>query len=208
MPELYLVTPPLADAGTFLPVLERGLDRHQPAALLLRLAGGMTDTAALGVVTAIGAAVQHRGIALILEDSPALARQAGCDGVHLSRAYTALSVRDVRRMLGDDLQLGVAAGTSRDRAMQAGEDGADYVCFGPEPASTDQTHPDRDTTDAPPEDPQPVAALAQWWSVMMELPVVACAPTPEDAAQLATSTADFIMPSAQWWDNPPAWPAL
>nr|WP_230975633.1 thiamine phosphate synthase [Acetobacter garciniae] len=221
-----MVTPPLADAQPFLPTVERALDRYQPAALLLRLVDGLTDAAALPVITAIAAAVQPKGVALMLEDRPALARQTGCDGVHLSANYTALNVRDVRRMLGDELQLGVAAGTSRDAAMQAGEDGADYISFGPEPdaASNANTQNTQAAATQPPEiagsdngghvtadaEPEnaPVAALAQWWSVMMELPVVACARTPDDARQLASGTADFLMPSATWWDNPTDWPTL
>ena len=192
MSELYLVTPALLQADAFLPVLEQGLDRHQPAALLLRLGEGLAPAAATAIIGAIRPLVQQKGIALMLEDAPALAVQTGCDGVHLSPSYTAASVRDVRRQIGDDVQLGVAVGSSRDGAMRAGEEGADYVCF--TPGGADGA-----------EDAQPVQALAQWWCMMMELPAVAFASTPEEARALAGADVDFVMPATSWWDNSAQW---
>lgn len=192
MSELYLVTPPLLHADAFLPVLEQRLAHHQPVALLLRLGGGLAPAAQIELIGAIRPLVQNSGVALMLEDAPALAMQTGCDGVHLSASYQAASVRDVRRQIGDELQLGVAVGSSRDAAMRAGEDGADYICFAP------------DTPDKA-EATQAVQALAQWWCMMMELPAVACAATPEDARSLAGCDVDFVMPDSCWWDDPTPW---
>ncbi|MFT8732234.1 MAG: thiamine phosphate synthase [Acetobacter fabarum] len=192
MSELYLVTPALLHADAFLPVLEQRLANHQPAALLLRLADGIAPAAAIALIGAIRPLVQHEGIALMLEDAPELAVQTGCDGVHLSQSYTAASVRDVRRQIGDELQLGVAVGSSRDGAMRAGEEGADYVCFAPDAAQSAEAT-------------QAVLALAQWWCMMMELPAVACAATPEDVRALAGCDTDFVMPDTNWWDDPSPW---
>ncbi len=190
--ELYLVTPPLLHADAFLPVLEQRLAHHQPAALLLRLGGGLTPVAAIDLIGAIRPLVQNMGIALMLEDAPALAIQTGCDGVHLSSSYQDASVRDVRRQIGDELQLGVVVGSSRDAAMRAGEEGADYICFAPDaPDKAEAT--------------QAVQALAQWWCMMMELPAVACASTPEEARTLAGCDVDFVMPDVCWWDDPTPW---
>ncbi len=41
-----------------------------------------------------------------------------------------MSAGGARKLLGPDLALGVTCHGSRDLAMQAGEDGADYVAFG------------------------------------------------------------------------------
>ncbi|MCP1241574.1 thiamine phosphate synthase [Acetobacter lambici] len=192
MSELYLVTPALLHADAFLPVLEQRLAHHQPAALLLRLAGGVAPDAAMAVIGVIRPLVQDKGIALMLEDAPELAVQSGCDGVHLSRSYVAASVRDVRRQIGDELQLGVTVGSGRDDAMRAGEEGADYVCFAPDaPDGAEET--------------QAVLALAQWWCMMMELPAVAFAATPEQATALVGCDVDFVMPATSWWDDPAQW---
>ncbi|MFT8419838.1 MAG: thiamine phosphate synthase [Acetobacter sp.] len=194
MSELYLVTPPLLHADAFLPVLEQRLAHHQPAALLLRLAGELDQDAAAALIGVVRPVVQQQGIALMLENAPELAAQTGCDGVHLSLSH-ATSVRDVRRQIGDALQLGVAVGSSRDAAMRAGEEGADYICFSPDAADG------ADQADAT----QAMQAVAQWWCMMMELPGVACASTPEDARALVGCDVDFVMPDPCWWDDPAPW---
>lgn len=193
MSELYLVTPPLLHADAFMPVLEQRLAHHQPAALLLRLADGVTPVAATAIIGVIRPIVQQMGVALMLEDAPDMAVQTGCDGVHLSLSHTGGSVRDVRRQIGDELQLGVAVGSSRDAAMRAGEEGADYICFAP------------DAEGAADATAQAVQALAQWWCMMMELPAVAIARTPEEATALVGCDADFVMPATAWWDDPALW---
>lgn len=41
--------------------------------------------------------------------------------------------------------------------------------------------------------------------MMMELPAVALARTPEEAAALVGIDVDFVMPAASWWDDPALW---
>ncbi|MBO6038233.1 MAG: thiamine phosphate synthase [Acetobacter sp.] len=194
MCELYLSTPLLDRVAGFMPVLKRALEQYQPAALLLRLAP-MGDEEAQEQLAILQSFVQEKQIALILENKPELACQTGCDGVHLSLEYPVRSVQDVRRLLGEDRQLGVAAGLSRDKAMCAGEDGADYVSF--ESPRDYKKDPKQEEEHA-----NQVVSLVQWWSEMMELPVVACAHTPYQRAVLAISGADFFMPDEQWWEVP------
>lgn len=196
--EFYLATPILQDGEAFLPVLAQGLARQCPAAVLLRLADA-PEAQLIKIIKTIQPLVQGQDIALMLQDRPALAQKTGCDGVHLSAAFTGGSVRDIRKALGDDLQLGVTVGTSRDAAMCAGEGGADYVLFS---ASTGPRQEDDNLTDA---EPESLAALVQWWCMMMELPAVACASTPEEARTLAGCDVDFVMPDACWWDDPTPW---
>lgn len=186
--ELYLVTPVLSDVAAFLPRLEKTLSTLPASALLLRLAPA-ADSVLHDQILKIRQPVQDRGIALMLDGHPALARQTECDGAHVDAASTA----DARRALGDSLQLGAFCGTSRDIAMQAGEKGADYIAFGPFAAP------------APEED----LALLRWWSEMMELPVVAdcTADTSPDEPLLRqlSATADFIAlgrDSDQIWTTP------
>ncbi|KXV56683.1 thiamine phosphate pyrophosphorylase [Acetobacter tropicalis] len=196
--DLYLATPILQDGEAFLPDLVRGLAAQPPAALLLRLADA-PESRLITQIQKIQPLVQAQDIALMLEDRPALALKTGCDGVHLSTGFTASSVRDVRKSIGDALQLGVAVGASRDAAMRAGEDGADYVCFsaeGAEGAAQDE------------DEPEDLTALVRWWCLMMELPAVVLAPEPTDVAGFVQAGADFIMPAATFWAHPQDWPSL
>lgn len=150
--ELYLVTPVISDAAQFLPRLEPVLRACPVAAIRLRLAPGPREVQA-GVIEALRGPIQEQGVALMLDGLPALARATGCDGAHVD----ASDVVAARKALGDDLQLGAFCGMSRDLAMQAGMEGADYVSFGAF----------SETSDAE------AVALLRWWTEVMELPAVA-----------------------------------
>ena len=70
----------------------------------------------------------HPSTTVIINDRPDIALLAGADGVHLGQ--TDLSCRDVRRLIGRQLLIGVS--TSRlEQARHAQLDGADYCGVGP-----------------------------------------------------------------------------
>ncbi|MFT8369130.1 MAG: thiamine phosphate synthase [Acetobacter papayae] len=193
--ELYLATPVLAQAEPFLSALHRQLAMCQPAALLLRLppVAQMPDSAAAPLVAAVASCVQPMGIALMLQNRAALAVAQACDGVHLC-GDEAPDTATARRVVGEAMQLGVDVGLSRDHAMRAGEEGADYICFTP-----------GEDVAATPESVAAVLELTRWWAVMMELPVVAQASAAAEVAPLTAAGADFIMPAQGWWDSPQDW---
>ena len=79
------------------------------------------------------------GAAFIVNDSMALAKRLGADGVHLGQSDG--DVREARALLGPDAQIGRTCHDSRHLAMTAGEDGADYVAFGAfYPTTTKPSH--------------------------------------------------------------------
>ncbi|MCX2561326.1 thiamine phosphate synthase [Acetobacter farinalis] len=191
--DVYLATPVLRDAGSFLPDLARGL-QCQPAAVLLRLADA-PDAELTRQIQTFQSVVQAQDIALILEDRPLLAAGTGCDGVHLSTRFAGASIKDVRRQVGDDLQLGVAVGGSRDAAMRAGEAGADYISF-----STATP-----VVAAEGEAPESLAALVRWWCLVMELPAVVEVEDPAQVADFIQAGADFVLPGPSFWEQPSLW---
>jgi thiamine-phosphate pyrophosphorylase len=88
--------------------------------------------------------------------------------------------------------LGVTCHASRDLAMQAGQDGADYVAFG---AFFPTTTKDASTR----ADPDVIA----WWSELMELPCVAIGGiTAENCAPLVRAGADFLAVVSAVWSHP------
>ncbi len=169
---LYLVCPQPLPAG-FDAVLEEALAAGDVAAL--RATAG-EDLARLR-------AVAHRhGVALILTDRPGLAASAGCDGAHLQDGAQA---KAARRLLGD-LQLGVWCAGSRDTAMQAGQDGADYVSFGPFFGADDPADID----------------LLSWWVELMELPATAEGGiTLVNCGALVRAGADFLAVDEAIWQH-------
>ncbi|MEM1074896.1 MAG: thiamine phosphate synthase [Pseudomonadota bacterium] len=158
LPQIYLVTPPEFELSTFSETLARTLDAHPVACVRLELATRDEDRL-LHVADALRDVTHARDIALVIADHVVLAERLGLDGVHLSDA--ARSTRQARKALGEDAIVGCFCSASRHDGMAAGEAGADYVSFGPVTASAlgDGSH-------APIE-------IFQWWSEMIEVPVVA-----------------------------------
>ncbi len=188
-PQLYLITPPSFELGRFPDRLARVLDGAEIACLRLSLSTRDEDTVARAA-DAVRAVAHERDIALVISDHLLLAERLGLDGVHLGDA--ARSVRDARKALGPDAVVGCFCASSRHDGMTAGEAGADYVSFGPVGTSALG-----DGTTAPLE-------LFEWWSQMIEVPVVAEGGlTPDLVATLAPHT-DFFGIGEEIWsaDDP------
>ena len=125
--ELYLVTPPALDPEAFRDTLAAALDAGEVAAVQLRLKDA-DEGEVRRAIDVLRPVAQSRGVAFLLNDRPDLAAACGCDGAHVGQGD--MPARDARRLLGPRLTLGVSCNASRDLAMAAGEDGADYVAFG------------------------------------------------------------------------------
>ena len=131
---------------------------------------------------------QHN-VAVLLNDRPDLARELGCDGVHIGQQD--MPYKQARALLGPEAIIGVTCHASRHLAMLAGDAGADYVAFG---AFFDtQT---KDTT------AQATPDILTWWQEVMEPPCVAIGGiTPENGAELTMAGADFLAVSSGVWDH-------
>lgn len=125
---LYLITPPrIEDPALFAAILADALEAGDVAALQLRLKD--TDDHQVAAAFAALAPVAHaRGVAVIVNDRPDLARALGADGVHIGQSDTPL--KEARRLVGPEMMIGVTCHDSRHLAMEAAEGGADYVAFG------------------------------------------------------------------------------
>jgi thiamine-phosphate pyrophosphorylase len=71
---------------------------------------------------------QERGVPLIINDHPAIARNVGAAGVHLGQDD--LSIAEAREFVGADCAVGKST-HSVDQAIRAFYEGADYIGFGP-----------------------------------------------------------------------------
>ena len=189
-PQLYLVTPAELDLSAFPGVLGRVLDAAPVACLRLSLSTHDEDDL-MRAADALREVAHARDIALVIDTHLVLAERLGLDGVHLGDG--ARSVRAARKALGPDAIVGAHCRQSRHDGMTAGEAGADYVAFGPvaQPALGDGTLADRD--------------LFDWWSQMIELPVVAEGGLTEAlVADLAPVTDFFALRDEVWRAPDPA----
>ena len=186
---LYVITPPAIQLDAFREALAIALDAGEVAALQLRLKDAPDDTVRRAA-EALRPICQARGVALIMNDSPTLAIETGCDGVHVGQSD--MNAAEARRIIGPDRQLGVTCHASRDLAMAAGEAGADYVAFGAFfPTGTKETVHRADVD------------LLRWWSDIMELPCVAIGGiTAENCAPLVQAGADFLAVVSAVWAHP------
>ena len=189
LPQLYLITPPEFELGTFPDLLARTLDTHKIACVRLDMVSKDEDRISRAA-DALREVTHARDIALVLSDHTVLVERLGLDGVHLTDASR--SVRTARKALGSDAIVGSFCGHSRHDGMAAGEAGADYVSFGSVTASKlgDGNYAGID--------------IFEWWSEMIELPVVAEGGL--DAARIAQLTpyTDFFGISEEIWqaDDP------
>jgi thiamine-phosphate pyrophosphorylase len=190
---LYLITPPqIADVAGFAKTLETALGAGDVASLQLRLKGadGMIDMQATREVgRAVTALAQEAGVAVLVNDAPDLVKELSADGVHLG--WTDLPVKTARGLLGPEAIIGATAKNSYHKAMQAGEDGADYVAFG-------AFYPTATKAETVPAE----LDLLQVWQAAMLIPCVAIGGiTVQNAAPLVTAGADFIAVSAGVWNH-------
>src|SRR4051794_32265982 len=125
---LYLITPPqLDDLAGFGRALAHALDAGDVAALQIRLKE-VDDAIVAAAVDALAPIAAARDVAVILNDRPDLAAKLGCDGVHIGQEDAPYA--EARRLMGRDAIIGVTCHDSRHLAMEAAEQGADYVAFG------------------------------------------------------------------------------
>jgi len=186
LPQIYLVTPPDIDPAGFPGRLARVLDAHPVACLRLALA--TRDEELLARVAGPCREVAHaRDVAIVIDTHVILAGRLGLDGVHLNDG--ARQVRAARKSLGRDAIVGAFCGTSRHEGMNAGEAGADYVSFGPvgDTALGDGVRAER--------------GLFEWWSEMIELPVVAEGALDAGLVRDLAPVTDFLAIGTEIWDR-------
>jgi thiamine-phosphate pyrophosphorylase len=190
-PQITLITPPTFDWEMFPATLARVLDAVPVACVRLPLAG--SDEMELTRMADAARLVAHaRDVAVVIETHVGLVERLGLDGVHLLDG--ARSVRKARKDLGADAIVGAYCGVTRHEGISAGEAGADYAAFGPIGATGlgDGAVADWD--------------LFQWWSEMIEVPVIAEGGLTVELIERFAPVTDFFGIGAEVWrsDDPAA----
>jgi thiamine-phosphate pyrophosphorylase len=186
--QLYVVSPPNIGPD-FADRLRAALGAGPVAAFQLRLKD-VDDDHVRRTVAALMPVCRDHDVAFLLNDRMDLAKEMGCDGVHLGQSDG--DVRAARALLGPEVQIGVTCHDSRHLAMEAGEAGADYVAFGAFYETTTKPSHYRPTPD-----------LLTWWTTLSQLPCVAIGGiTPANAPPLIAAGADFIAVVNAVWAHP------
>ena len=191
-PRLYLITPPqIEDVPAFVDLFRAAVQGGDVASLQVRVkTGDGIDTAKTReVAQAVKRICAAEHIALIVNDSPQLARALEVDGVHLG--LEDMDIAEARELVGPDMIIGATCKNSRHQAMIAGEAGADYVAFG-------AFHPTATKADTTPAEPE----ILTWCQMFLTLPCAAIGGiTLENAGPLISAGADFLAVSSGVWDH-------
>jgi thiamine-phosphate pyrophosphorylase len=186
---LYLFTPQLDDTTSFAGALDAALTAGDVAAVLLRL-GDADERTLVNRAKSIGAVVQRRDIALLLDGRPDIVGRAGADGAHLN------GIEALRGALGGlkpDRIAGVGGLRSRHDAMLAAEANPDYVMFG---------EPDRRGNQAKRPEFPAVVERVEWWAELFQLPCIGYAAAADEIRPLAKAGADFVALGEWIWQEP------
>ena len=191
LPQIYLITPPEIELSRFPDALARVLDSTEIACVRLALATRDEDRLSRAA-DALREVAHARDVAIVISEHVLLSERLGLDGVHLTDGSR--SVRKTRKDLGDDAIVGAFCGASRHDGMTAGELGCDYISFGPVGMTPlgDGTRAEHD--------------LFEWWSQMIEVPVVAEGALDADIIAKLSPVTDFFGIGEEIWrhDDPVA----
>ena len=192
-PQIYLITPPVIELSQFPEDLARVLDAVDIACIRLSLATRDEDLI-LRAADVVRDVAHRFDVALVIDTHVVLAQRLGLDGVHLTDGSR--SVRMARKELGADAIVGAYCSQSRHDGMTAGEAGADYVCFGPvgETALGDGSRAELE--------------LFDWWSQIIEVPVVAEGGLDADIVRRLAPVTDFFALGPEIWREEDAVAAL
>ena len=185
--ELYLITPAkIEDGGLFCRQLDAVLKAGPIAALQIRLKD-ISEYELIALAKQIIPVAHENGVAVIMNDLPKLAKSLKCDGVHLGQDD--MGLKEARALLGADAMIGVTCHNSRHLAMEAAENGADYVAFGAffETSTKDVVHKaDLETLSI--------------WQETMQIPCVAIGGIQIDnVGSIVKAGADFVAVSSAVW---------
>jgi len=183
-PQIYLITPPAFDLAPFAERLKSVLDAHDIACIRLTLAAKDEDALARAA-DGLREVAHARDVAIVVENHVLLANRHGLDGVHLTD--TRKNIRKLREEMGADAIIGAYCGTTRHDGMNAAEAGADYVAFGPIGASS---LGDGQSVDF---------EIFEWWSAMIEVPVVAEGALTVELVETFGPVTDFFGIGTEIW---------
>jgi thiamine-phosphate pyrophosphorylase len=192
--KLYLISP--QDVGGAFPErLKAALEPGLAAAFQLRVKD-VDEHELARLAEPLQRICADSDVAFIVNDTVALAKRLGADGVHLGQQDG--DIREARALLGPSAQIGRTCHDSRHLAMEAGEAGADYVAFGAfYPTTTKPSHY------------RPEPSILTWWSTVFEIPCVAIGGiTADNATPLVTAGADFLAVCHAIWGKDDAGAAV
>lgn len=189
MSQIYLISPPKIELKQFERDLQIALKTQSIPAFQLRLKG--YDYLTLEKISKSIKKICHdHNCLFLLNDFWQLAIDINADGVHLGAEDG--SIKALRSQVSDKFVIGASCYDSKHLAMEAGEQGADYISFGAffeSKTKKSRGNPDVD--------------IVKWCDEIINLPICAIGGiTDQNCAKLVAAKTDFLAVISYVWNNP------
>ena len=125
---LYAVTPDSENLETLIASVEAALLGGVCVVQYRNKQANVNLRTHLETASALAKLCRQHGVTFIINDYADLALNVGADGVHQGKDDG--EIASARKLLGKDAIVGVSCYNNLERALQAQEQGADYVAFG------------------------------------------------------------------------------
>ncbi len=188
MSKIYLVSPQQIELKNFSQRLDLALKTKLVPAFQLRLKN-YPNSEVKKISQELKKICHANNCLFLLNDYHEIALDIGADGVHLGVDDASISL--TRKKSPENFIIGASCYDSKHLAMEAGEQGANYISFGAFFSS--KTKKSRG---------KPTYEILEWSSEMLNLPIVAIGGiTAENCALLVKSQADFLAVISYVWDH-------
>jgi len=189
MSQIYLISPPQIELNTFSKRLENALKTTLVPVFQLRLKN-YSNSEISKISTELKKICHANNCLFLLNDSHQIAVDVGADGVHLGAEDG--SIKIARQKSPQNFLIGASCYDSRHLAMEAGEQGANYISFGAFfPSKTKKSQGN------------PTLEILEWADEMLDLPIVAIGGiNDQNASQLVKAGANFLSVISYVWDHP------
>ena len=188
MTKLYIISPANININEYASSLEEVLETGLVACFQLRLKN-LNDQELINISKVLKPICNKFDVPFILNDRLDLVNKIGADGVHLGEDDS--SILDARKLLGSKAIIGASCYNSKHLAMQATEQGANYVAFG----AFFETKTKKAKTKA-------VMSLIEDWVLISDIPCVAIGGiNSKNCHELIKAGVDFIAVVGAIWNN-------
>ncbi len=187
--KIYLISPPKIDLKIFSARLQNALQTSLVPVFQLRLKG-YENCEIKKIATEIKKICSDNNCLFLLNDYWEIAADISAGGVHLG--VDDVSISQIRKKSPKNFVIGASCYDSRHLAMEAAEQGADYLSFGAFFES--KTKKSRGN---------PAPEILTWCKEMMNLPIVAIGGIDNKNCNiLSLAGADFLSVISYVWDHP------
>jgi thiamine-phosphate pyrophosphorylase len=186
--KIYLISPEKIQVSDFLPRLKRTLATGLVPAFQLRLKGYEAQEIA-AISCEVKKICTDFNCLFLLNDFLEVAMDVGASGVHLG--VDDVSIAHARKKSPQNFVIGASCYDSRDLAMQAGGQGADYLSFGAFfPTKTKVSRG------------KPTPEILKWCNELITLPTVAIGGiNDKNCAELVQAGVDFLSVISYVWNQ-------